>query len=178
MKRKLAILLASTLLFTGCGKEGANQSQDERTTDQLMARIGELEAENKKLKEANNTTEEPQTNEEPADEIVKEPEEDDVPREYKNALKSAENYISMMPMSEKGLLRQLTSEAGDKYPEEAAQYAIDNLEVDWNEQALKSAKQYLSMMPVSDEELRQQLVSDAGEGFTEEQAQYAIDNIE
>ncbi|WP_432814005.1 Ltp family lipoprotein [Sporosarcina aquimarina] len=32
-----------------------------------------------------------------------------------------------MPSSEKGLYSQLRSEAGDKYPADTAQYAIDNL---------------------------------------------------
>ncbi|KWZ77453.1 hypothetical protein HMPREF3200_01446 [Anaerococcus tetradius] len=72
----------------------------------------------------------------------------------------------------------MTSEAGDKYPAEAAQYAIDNVKVDYKEQALKAAKNYLDMMPMSDEELKQQLTSDAGDKYTEEEAQYAIDNLD
>ena len=36
-----------------------------------------------------------------------------------------------MPMSKAGLYDQLTSSAGDQYPEDAAQYAIDNLEADY-----------------------------------------------
>ena len=33
-----------------------------------------------------------------------------------------------MPMSDKELFDQLTSDAGDKYTQEEAQYAIDNIE--------------------------------------------------
>lgn len=101
-----------------------------------------------------------------------------VPREYKNALKTAERYLRNMAFSKKGLYQQLTSEAGEKYPAEAAQYAIDNITVDWNEQALKSARKYQKVMPMSNEELRQQLMSDAGEQFTEEEANYAIEHLE
>lgn len=56
--------------------------------------------------------------------------EDNVPREYKAALRSAETYSDSMHMSKKGIYRQLTSEA-DKYPEKAAQYAIDHLKADY-----------------------------------------------
>lgn len=102
----------------------------------------------------------------------------DIPREYKNALKSAENYIAFSPFSKKGLFQQLTSEHGSKFSKEAAQYAIDNLDVDYKEQALKSAKNYLDFMPMSDGELYDQLTSEHGEQYTAEEAQYAIDNLD
>ncbi|PTI10396.1 hypothetical protein BU096_01705 [Staphylococcus xylosus] len=99
-------------------------------------------------------------------------------REYKNALNSAKNYQRAMPMSKAGLYEQLTSSAGDQYPEEAAQYAIDNLDADYKENALKSAKNYQDIMPMSNSQLFKQLTSDAGEKYTQEEAKYAIDNIE
>lgn len=61
---------------------------------------------------------------------------------------------------------------------DAAQYAIDNVKVNWNEQALKSAKNYMKISPMSIEQLRDQLTSDAGEKFTPEEAQFAIDNLD
>ncbi|MBF0772860.1 hypothetical protein E4T86_02335 [Mammaliicoccus sciuri] len=103
---------------------------------------------------------------------------DSVSREFKNALKSAQDYQEVMPMSKAGLYDQLTSSAGDQYPEDAAQYAIDNLEADYKENALKSAESYQEIMPMSDKELFDQLTSDAGDQYTQEEAQYAIDNIE
>ena len=63
--------------------------------------------------------------------------EDNVPSEYKSALKKAENYSDTMHMSKAGIYNQLTSEYGEKFAAEAAQYAMDNLEVDWKENALK-----------------------------------------
>lgn len=112
--------------------------------------------------------------EEPA---VKESDKDDVPREYRNALRSAQNYVDIMPFSEQGLFDQLTSEHGDQYPAEAAQYAIENVKVDYNKEALEAAKNYLAIMPMSDQELFNQLTSEHGDKYTEEQAQYAIDNL-
>ncbi|UXU77507.1 Ltp family lipoprotein [Mammaliicoccus sciuri] len=103
---------------------------------------------------------------------------DGVSREFKNALKSAQDYQEVMPMSKAGLYDQLTSSAGDQYPEDAAQYAIDNLEADYKENALKSAESYQEIMPMSDKELFDQLTSDAGDKYTQEEAQYAIDNFE
>lgn len=108
----------------------------------------------------------------------KENTQNNVPREYRNALKSAENYLSFTAFSKQGLYDQLTSEAGDKYPAEAAQYAVDNVKADWKEQALKSAKNYQEIMPMSDEQLKGQLTSEAGDKFTEEEAQYAIEHLE
>lgn len=102
----------------------------------------------------------------------------EVPREYKNALRSAQTYTTMSGFSYDGLYEQLTSEYGEGYPAEAAQYALDNLDVDWNEQALKSAKNYQEIMPMSDSQLFDQLTSEYGEKFTPEQAQYAIDHLD
>ena len=73
----------------------------------------------------------------------------DVPREWESALNSAYNYAEIMSMSKAGIYDQLVSEYGEAFPEEAAQYAIDNIEFDWNENALKSAKNYQDLMDMS-----------------------------
>src|SRR5690625_4504890 len=54
--------------------------------------------------------------------------EDDVPREYKAALSKAETYSDTMSMSKEGIFDQLVSEHGENFPEDAAQYAIDNID--------------------------------------------------
>ena len=65
--------------------------------------------------------------------------EDDVPTEYKSALNKAYDYSEIMNMSKKGIYDQLTSEYGEQFTEEAAQYAMDNIDVDWNANALANA---------------------------------------
>ena len=45
-----------------------------------------------------------------------------------------------MHMSKAGIYDQLTSEHGEKFSAEAAQYAVDNLNADYNENALAKAK--------------------------------------
>ena len=97
-------------------------------------------------KDASQPKEETQTEQKtdkPAEEKKEEP---SVPAEYKAALKSAESYSEIMHMSKQGIYDQLISDAGDKFPPEAAQYAIDNLKVDFKKNALESAKTYRDTM--------------------------------
>ena len=83
-----------------------------------------------------------------------------------------------MHMSKAGIYNQLTSEYGEQFPAEAAQYAIDNVDADWKENALKKAKTYQDSMAMSTSAIYDQLISEYGEQFTPEEAQYAIDNLE
>lgn len=104
--------------------------------------------------------------------------EDSVPREYTSALTKAESYAETMYMSKAGIYDQLTSEYGENFPEEAAQYAIDNIEFDWKANALEKAKSYAETMDMSNSAIYDQLISEYGEKFTPDEAQYAIDNLE
>lgn len=92
-------------------------------------------------------------------------------REQKNALQTAKDYLNYTSFSKSGLYDQLIYE---QYPADAAQFAIDNIEVDWNAQALQTAKDYLDYSSFSDQGLYDQLIY---EGFEPGQAQYAIDNL-
>jgi len=103
--------------------------------------------------------------------------EPDVPIEYQNALTKAERYSNNMHMSRQGIYDQLTSEYGEKFSPEAAQYAIDNLHADYNANALEKAKSYQERMAMSPSAIYDQLVSEYGEQFTPEEAQYAIDHL-
>lgn len=105
------------------------------------------------------------------------PAEADVPVEFKNALKKADTYANRQHMSEAGLYNQLTSEYGEKFSPEAAQYAIDNVQTDYNQNALEKAKIYQERMAMSPDAIYDQLVSEYGEKFTPEQAQFAVDNL-
>lgn len=104
-------------------------------------------------------------------------EDDNVPSEYKSALNKAKSYSDMMHMSKAGIYDQLTSEYGEQFTEEAAQYAMDSLSADWNANALAKAEEYSSSMHMSKAGIYDQLTSENGEQFTAEEAQYAIDNI-
>lgn len=105
------------------------------------------------------------------------PSEKSVPTEYISALAKAEIYNGTAHMSKKGLYEQLTSEYGERFTAEAAQYAIDNINADYKANALKKAEMYQETMHMSPSSIREQLVSDAGEKFTKEEAKYALENL-
>ena len=98
--------------------------------------------------------------------------------EQKNALKKAESYAKTLHMSKQGIYDQLISEYGEGFDKEAAQYAIDNIQWDWNANALAKAKSYRDLMSMSKNKIYEQLTSEYGEKFTNEEAQYAIDHLD
>lgn len=102
----------------------------------------------------------------------------DVPREFNSALRKARTYSDMMHMSKAGVFDQLTSEYGEGFSAEAAQYAVDNVEADWNANALESARTYQDTMAMSPTMIHEQLVSEYGEKFTVEEADHALSNLE
>ena len=106
-----------------------------------------------------------------------EPTEDAVPSEFLAAVAKAQLYVESMPFSEKGLYDQLTSEMGEQFSSEAAQYAINMIEVNWNEEALEAALIYLEDLHMSPDAIHEQLVHPNGNQFTNEQADYAVANL-
>jgi hypothetical protein len=102
-----------------------------------------------------------------------------VPTEYKNALIKAKSYATTMDMSEAAVKDQLTSDSGEGFSQEAADYAMSHLTgIDWNKNALKKAKDYQDQQAMSPDSIKEQLVSSAGEKFTQEQADYAIQHLD
>ena len=90
----------------------------------------------------------------------------------KNAVRSAESYLSFQGFSRAGLIEQLSSAYGDGYSTADATAAVNSLSVDWDAQAARSAKQYLELMGFSCTGLIEQLSSDAGDKYTVGQATY------
>ncbi|OAV62855.1 Ltp family lipoprotein [Enteractinococcus helveticum] len=135
------------------------------------------DAESEETEEAEVETTPEEVEEEPAEVVEEEPVEDDVPSEHRSALRSAETYSDMMHMSKAGIFDQLTSEYGGQFTEEAAQYAVDNVEADWNNNALESAITYQDTMAMSPAAIHDQLTSEYGGQFTTEEADYAIANL-
>ncbi|WP_224759795.1 Ltp family lipoprotein [Staphylococcus schweitzeri] len=103
---------------------------------------------------------------------------DSVTRDQKAALKKAEFYSEYLHSSKKDIYHQLTSEYGNKFSEEDAQYAIDHLKADYNKNALESAKTYAKSLNMSTREIYDQLISEYGGRFTPSEAQYAIDHLD
>ena len=94
------------------------------------------------------------------------------------AVDSAQGYLGMgSGFSDQGLLKQLTSSAGNGFTEAQAEYAVNNLHPDWDAQAVDAAKGYMQIGGFSRASLIQQLTSSAGGGFTEAQAEYAVNKV-
>ena len=106
---------------------------------------------------------------------LKEPE---PPAEYKAALRKAQTYSDRMYMSKQGIYEQLTSSYGEGFEAEAAQYAIDHVTADWNNNALQKAKTYRDRLSMSKNNIYEQLISEYGEKFTADEAQYAVDHLD
>jgi hypothetical protein len=96
-----------------------------------------------------------------------------------NAIESAKSYLEMSGMSRRGLIHQLTAEAGEGYKRKDAVFAINHLDPapNWKKEAVQSAKSYLDTGSMSRAGLIQQLSSNAGEKFTRAQAEYAADKV-
>ena len=100
-----------------------------------------------------------------------------VSAEFRSALNKATSYATDMSMSKAGVYDQLTSQYGEKFSPEAAQYGIDNVTADWNANALVKAKSYQSEMSMSPAAIHDQLTSAYGEKFTQAEADYAIQHL-
>lgn len=98
--------------------------------------------------------------------------------EQNAAIAQAKSYANTLPISKKSLYKQLTSEYGEKYPADIAQYAVDHISVDYKMNALRLAKSYVKNINISNQALYDQLVSENGEGFTPEEAQYAMNHLD
>lgn len=85
-----------------------------------------------------------------------------------NALRRAEDYLNLLPMSYKGLIDQLKF---DGYTQSEATYAADNCGADWKKMAAEKAQDYLDLMPMSKSQLQSQLEFD---GFTSGEASYGV----
>ncbi|WP_309230758.1 Ltp family lipoprotein [Nocardia sp. SYP-A9097] len=94
------------------------------------------------------------------------PAKQDITSSQRNAIRSAQQYLDYSAFSRSGLIHQLEYE---DFSTADATFAVDSLNVDWNEQAAKSAKQYLEYTSFSRSGLIDQLVYD---GFTRAQAEY------
>lgn len=97
--------------------------------------------------------------------------EEELPVEYAKALSSAKKYLKVSSFSKNKLKNQLLYE---KFSEEAANYAVDNITADWHENAIKSAEKYLKLSDFSKERLYDQLIHDE---YTEDEAKEAVEKV-
>lgn len=108
----------------------------------------------------------PETTEEEATPEVAEEPASDLTVSQENAVRKAESYLAVTPFSRSGLIKQLEFE---QFSTADAEFAVDYISPDWNEQAAKKAKDYLEVTAFSRDGLITQLEF---EGFTPEQAAF------
>ena len=89
----------------------------------------------------------------------------------RQAIGTAEDYLDYTAFSRKGLIEQLEYEG---FSNADATYAVDSIEVDWQEQAVKMAQNYLDYSTFSRSGLIEQLVY---EGFSNDMASYAASQV-
>lgn len=152
-------LIVVVIVIGVIGSQGDSETNtdDSQTAEQTQSATTEpTDAESEDAQQTAAPVEEP---EDPADTMT---------MGQKNALGSAESYLSVTAFSRSGLIGQLEYEG---YSTEDATFAADNCGADWNEQAAKSAQSYLEMSSFSRQGLIDQLLF---EGFTQEQAEYGV----
>jgi hypothetical protein len=161
-KNKIVWIAGGLVLLIAIGSSQGGSKTDSATTDQTqeMATEAPEETQEPVVEE----TEEPVV-EETEEPVVEEPTET---VSQSNAVESALSYIGYQAFSRKGLIDQLKFE---DYSTADATYAVDAIDVDWNEQAAKSAESYLEYSSFSRQGLIDQLVF---EGFTQSQAEYGV----
>lgn len=207
MKKVITIfIIFGCVILVGCGKKSSSKDEREASATPEIQVVGDDESaasESQNSAASNNTLankelekiiqetlEEDARAEEAASNPVKEvkesepeanSEDDSMTMSQKNAVRSAEDYLRLTSFSRKGLIDQLSSEYGDKFPREDAEFAVSYLEqrgmVDWKEQAVQSAKDYLNLTSFSREGLIDQLSSEYGDQYTREEAEYAADQV-
>ena len=171
MKRVLVVILGFVLLVIGCAALISETDNNAENIDKPATQEEQIKEEPKE------EAQEPVVQEEEAPEAAIPEENEAVPFEYEQALKSAQNYVDTLHFSRQGLKQQLTSEYGSGFSEEAAEYALEHVDVDYKEEAVEAAQSYLDAMSFSRQEQKQQLTSEYGSGFTEEEAEYALDQV-
>ncbi len=95
------------------------------------------------------------------------------------ALAMAQEYADWGDMSKQAIYDWLTDDfMGEYFTHDAAQYAIDNVQADWNANALAAAQGYSDFAHSSRAQIEDMLSSEIVGGFTPDEVQYALDNVQ
>jgi hypothetical protein len=173
-KRWWAIALAAVFVIGGISQAmgGGDDAKPVADTPAASAPVeGKSEPKAKQpVEEAPETTQAPAPKPKPAPAPAK----PTLTKAQEQAIGAAEDYLDYMAFSRKGLIHQLSSDAGSGFSKADATFAVDHITVNWNEQAAKAAQQYLDYSHFSRSGLIHQLESEAGSGFTHKQAVYGV----
>lgn len=104
----------------------------------------------------------------------------DAERAHQEALATARSQLETYIHSEASLEMQLTApEYGNEFPQTAANFALDNIEVDWNSEAEQFVMVYLEQYPNTQlNELEELMQHDPqGPQYSPEQTAYALSQL-
>ncbi|GAB3079174.1 Ltp family lipoprotein [Nocardioides zeae] len=171
-KRKLVWGIAAVVLVGGAAAGGSGTGNSGKDDDEKPVAA---EASSPSPDASPVDVETPAASESPAQAAAPEPAPEPEPEPepeltvgQENAVRSAESYLDFAPFSRSGLIDQLEFEG---YETAEAEYAVDNIDVDWNDEAAEAAEGYLDMMGFSRSGLIEQLQF---EGYTAEQAAFGV----
>lgn len=110
----------------------------------------------------------------PVETVSPSPAADGVPADFAEALDDAETIAINLGSSKAETYSKLVSGGASA---EAAQYAVDTVDADWQANAVRKAKAY-ARDGMTGDVLRDQLTSEYGEQFTAEEADYALAHLD
>ena len=145
------------LLATACfGGEPKEKQEDVAEVPQIAEDLAEEES------VSNIPEEQPE---------IAEEEGPNIPFEFEQALDKAQSYVDSTSFSEVDLRRQLEYH---EFSPEAIQFALDNVNVDYQAECIEKAKSYLEFASFSEADLREQLEYHK---FSEEHIIVAIEEV-
>lgn len=167
--RYFARLTMIFLLFfmLSCTKQNQEENTVESSSKVSSESIENSSADTKKMSENSVSTGKESSSEETTKPPLESLNENQV-----QAIQTAKDYLDTMHLSQTELLQMLTVEDINL---EDAEFAIEYLDIDWNQEARKKAKEYCKhKIGFSKVKLKAQLLFDH---FTEEEADFALSHI-
>jgi|GEM_PF-2301099 Host cell surface-exposed lipoprotein./Protein of unknown function (DUF2510). len=164
-----AITAAAVALLVGFGIGSAGRSDSSRI-QALEDQVEELRDENDELRQGRETQQDPRETPgaEPSEAAQQSPAAPALTVGQQQAVAKAESYLRFSSFSRTGLIGQLEYEG---FSLEESTFAVDFLDIDWNEQAAQKAESYLKFSSFSRAGLIDQLLF---EGFTQTEAEFGV----
>lgn len=171
--KKIIVVLAATLLLSVGIVKGEGIFEDLSTDEQIAEMLLMIEELTKRIEVLESELE--LANDDKENEMVEEDTDTETSdRDMQNALAVATEWGERNNWSESEIERKLVE--WEYFPEDAAKYAIENVEIDYKENALNVAQEWADRNNWSDSEIKRKLIE--WEYFTEEEADYAMENLE
>ena len=94
------------------------------------------------------------------------------------ALEYAQKQLEYTHYSYAKLEERLSDDFEPRFSDGAVQYAMDNVDADWNAEAVEALESYVRHGHLSELGMMRQLTSPSGEAFPQDQAEHALDTVD